>query len=91
VKLESFLKTIQQTYLEEVQYHNDLHGADVMQMGLYMLTIGQMQQQLKLNKLDCLSFLTAAVCHDLGHDGLTNGFHVNAVTQRAIDSNDISV
>lgn len=41
--------------------------------------------------LDCLSFLTAAVCHDLGHDGYTNGFHVNAVTPRAIDSNDVSV
>lgn len=41
--------------------------------------------------LDCLSFLTAAVCHDLGHDGFTNGFHVNANTHRAIDSNDVSV
>lgn len=50
-----------------------------------------MQQNLKLNMLDCLSFLTAAVCHDLGHDGFTNGFHVNANTPRAIDSNDVSV
>jgi len=27
----------------------------------------------------------------LGHDGFTNGYHVNAVTRRAIDCNDISV
>ena len=33
----------------------------------------------------------AAVCHDLGHDGYTNSYHVNAVTDRAIDSNDVSV
>ena len=39
-KLESFLKCIQNTYLEDVQYHNDLHGTDVMQMGFYMLTTG---------------------------------------------------
>jgi hypothetical protein len=41
--------------------------------------------------LDCLSFLTAAISHDLGHDGFTNSYHVNVVTQRAIDSNDVSV
>jgi len=44
-----------------------------------------------LEKLDCLSFLIAAVCHDLGHDGFTNAYHANLVTPRAIDSNDIAV
>lgn len=62
-----------------------------MQMGFYMLTTCGLQQSLNLNMLDCLSFLTAAICHDLGHDGFTNSYHVNAVTQRAIDSNDVSV
>lgn len=33
----------------------------------------------------------AAVCHDLGHDGYTNSYHVNAITRRAIDSNDVAV
>ena len=46
---------------------------------------------MRLNKLDTLSFLLAAVCHDLGHDGLTNSYHVNAMTDRAIDFNDVSV
>ena len=46
---------------------------------------------MKLNKLDCLSFLIAAVSHDLGHDGFTNSYHINSVTQRAVDSNDKSV
>jgi ethanolamine utilization protein EutP (predicted NTPase) len=35
--------------------------------------------------------LIAAVCHDLGHDGNTNSYHTNAITQRSIDSNDVSV
>lgn len=33
----------------------------------------------------------AAICHDLGHDGFNNNYHVNAVTQRAIAYNDVSV
>jgi len=35
--------------------------------------------------------LIAAVCHDLGHDGYNNTYHVNAITSRAIDSNDGAV
>lgn len=38
-----------------------------------------------------MSILTAAVCHDLGHDGFTNGYHVAASTDRAIRYNDVSV
>ena len=44
-----------------------------------------------MNKLDCLAMLLAATCHDLGHDGLMNSYHMNAITQRAVDSNDKSV
>lgn len=32
--------------------------------------------------------MIASVAHDLGHDGFTNGYHVNACTSRAINSND---
>jgi hypothetical protein len=46
---------------------------------------------MNLNKLDTLSVIIAAVCHDLGHDGFNNSYHSNALTSRAIDSNDISV
>ena len=90
-KMLRFIDNITQEYKPEVQYHNDLHGADVMQMVFFMLTSGGLEKQLNLNKLDCLSFLIAAVCHDLGHDGYTNGYHVNTFTDRAITSNDISV
>mmetsp|Transcript_24020 Transcript_24020/g.36943 ORF Transcript_24020/g.36943 Transcript_24020/m.36943 type:complete len:208 (+) Transcript_24020:740-1363(+) len=33
-----FLSRAFKTYRQDVTYHNDFHGADVMQMGLYMLT-----------------------------------------------------
>ena len=86
-----FLSKVYRTYREDIAYHNDLHGADVMQMALYMLTTCGLREGLRLNKLDCLSMIIAAACHDLGHDGFTNGYHVNAITRRAIDSNDVSV
>ena len=90
-KVALFLDRVVATYRQDVQYHNDLHGADVMQMAYYMLSKCALKEKLHLNKLDTLSFLMAAVCHDLGHDGFTNSYHVNAITRRAIDSNDVSV
>ena len=41
--------------------------------------------------MEVLGFLVAALSHDLGHGGFTNPYHVNAITQRAIDSNDLAV
>ena len=37
-KMAAFLDSVYSTYLQDVQYHNDLHGADVMQMSYYMLS-----------------------------------------------------
>ena len=90
-KLHSFSAKIFETYRQDVQYHNDLHGADVMQMTYYMLTRGKLQENFQLTKIETLTMLLAAACHDLGHDGFTNGYHVNAITPRAIDFNDVSV
>jgi hypothetical protein len=90
-KISLFLDKVVHTYKQDVQYHNDLHGADVMQMAYYMLHTCSMIEKLELGMIDVLSFLLAAVCHDLGHDGYTNSYHVNAITIRAINSNDVSV
>lgn len=32
-----------------------------------------------------------ALVHDLGHDGLNNNYHKNAMTTRAVTHNDISI
>ena len=74
-----------------MQYHNDLHGIDVGHMANLFLTQGNLIKLLELEQIDIMAFLTAAICHDLGHDGYTNGYHVNAFTDRAIRSNDVSV
>ena len=55
------------------------------------MTTCKMVETIKLNRLDCLSFIIASASHDLGHDGFNNGYHVNAMTCRAIDSNDGAV
>ena len=91
VPMGHFLSKISKIYKMKIEYHNDLHGADVMQMIYHMMTECNMRNILKLNDIDCLSFLMASLCHDLGHDGYTNSYHTNAVTRRAIDSNDISI
>jgi high affinity cGMP-specific 3',5'-cyclic phosphodiesterase 9 len=50
-----------------------------------------MTELLELQKVDILAFLLAGVCHDLGHDGYTNGYHINAMSERTIRYSDVSV
>jgi hypothetical protein len=44
-------------------------------MSYFMLKTCGLSSALKLTPLDEFAFIMAAVCHDLGHDGLTNSFH----------------
>lgn len=60
-------------------------------MAHLFLTKGNLIELAELDHIDIMAFLIGAVCHDLGHDGFTNGYHVNAITERAIRYNDISV
>jgi len=60
-------------------------------MAHLFLTQGDLKGIAELNQIDILSFLLAGVCHDLGHDGFTNGYHVNAMSERAIRYSDVSV
>lgn len=73
-----------------MQYHNDLHGADVMHMSYYFLKQTRLVNTLEITELDQLAIIIASVCHDIGHDGYTNGYHVNTISGRAIDSNDVA-
>ena len=90
-KFARYMSEVFKTYRQDVQYHNDLHGMDVAHMAHLFLTQGNLIQLAELNQIDILSFLLAAVCHDLGHDGYTNGYHVNAMSERAIRYSDVSV
>ena len=56
-------------------------------MAYLYLTTYDLRNVIDLDMLDCLSFIIAAACHDVGHDGYTNSFHQKVITSRAIDSN----
>ena len=90
-KLSKFLMGIQKGYRQTVTYHNDLHGLDVAQMMYIMIKTGGLAQVAMLNYVDLVSAIVAAACHDFDHDGFTNGYHVNFMTNRAIRYHDKSV
>lgn len=45
-KLKQFLSKVQQTYNEEIAYHHDLHGADVMHMSFHLMNKCKLRDQL---------------------------------------------
>lgn len=90
-RLVNFLNTVTRGYQKDVEYHNDLHGADVMQMTFMLLTKCGLTKIAELGPLDEMSLMVAAACHDFNHDGMNNAYHVNAMTQRAVRYHDQSV
>ena len=68
-----------------------MHAADVLQMSYVFLTKGKMLHFANLSELDLISLVISAVCHDYGHDGMTNAYHVNSISPRAIRYSDQSV
>lgn len=60
-------------------------------MSYVILTTGGLLGLAQLNKLDVLSTIIAAACHDYDHDGLNNSYHVNAISERAIRYSDRAV
>jgi hypothetical protein len=90
-KLSRFIGQIYKGYHREVEYHNDMHAMDVLQMSYLFLTQGNVVNFAHLSELDSLAVCMSAICHDFGHDGFTNAFHVNQISDRAIRFSDQSV
>ena len=90
-KLISFLDALSKGYRRNVQYHNDLHGTDVVQMMYIFIKEGNLAHVAQLNYLDLVSAITAAASHDIDHDGFNNTYHVNFVTDRALRYHDKAV
>ena len=89
-KLEPFLVSISNQYIESTLYHNSMHGSDVTQsICLYFLN-SNAEEICQSLVLDLLGILISALGHDLGHPGLTNPFHINASSELAITYNDAS-
>lgn len=75
-KYLNFFKQIYSQYKRTVHYHNDLHGCDVAQHVHLLLNQHKLAEHAQFNDLDTLSILIAALCHDVGHDGFNNRYHV---------------
>ena len=60
-------------------------------MAFLFIKQGNMHQLADLKQLDMITFIIAAACHDYMHDGFNNSYHVNRMTDRAIDYHDESV
>jgi len=73
----------------DTEYHNATHAADVLQTVHFMLSTAGAKEF--LSDLQICALLIGAVVHDLGHDGLNNSFHKNALSDRALRYNDLSV
>lgn len=75
-KFLNFISQIYNKYKRSVEYHNDLHGSDVAQhVNLILNTQGLIKYN-SFNKLDTLSLIVSALCHDVQHDGFNNRYHV---------------
>ncbi len=89
-KLDSFLFSIANQYLTTTLYHNSKHGADVTHTICLFFNNSNAEEVCHTKAIDLLSIIVSALGHDVGHPGLTNTFHVNALSDLAITYSDIS-
>jgi calcium/calmodulin-dependent 3',5'-cyclic nucleotide phosphodiesterase len=89
--LDSFLLQVEKGYKShQNSYHNETHGADVLQTVHALITSAQLDQ-LWLSSLELLALLLAATIHDVDHPGTTNSFQIKTVSDFALCYNDRSV
>ena len=94
LKLDSFLMVISKTYQNtKAIYHTSLHGVDVCYSTLAILTCLKNDENKieNISELDIVSLIISAICHDVGHPGLTNKFIINSKNELSIIYNDTSV
>lgn len=93
-KLDNFLMILSKSYQNtRALYHTSLHGVDVCYSTYLILTfLKDNDNKIKnISDLDIVSLVFSALCHDVGHPGLTNKFLINSKDEISIIYNDISV
>ena len=86
----NFFTALEGSYCRNnVPYHNNRHGADVMQSTHVLLNAKTLKHV--FSPLEVLAALFAAAVHDADHPGVTNQFLVNTQSDLALMYNDISV
>jgi len=86
-RVDNWLRSIEMSYQDQ-PYHNHLHGADVMCTMFYWYSSELFKAN--MSSLDMLSSIMAAVAHDVGHDGVTNEFHINVWSSLAQRYNNVA-
>lgn len=90
-KFLNFSNCIRRGY-NQVPYHNEKHGIDVAHtLFTYIYYAEEFEAKLKISKLDMMTLLVAGLCHDIGHPGYNNSFHINSLSSFAVSYNDKSV
>jgi len=86
-RINNWLRAIEDSYLDN-PYHNHIHGADVMCSMYYWFTSELFKKN--MSSLDLLASIMAAAAHDVGHDAVSNKFHVLTRSQLGTMYNDRS-
>lgn len=81
-------RCLQLNRYRKIPYHNMYHAMNVMQSCYHLLTTTAVGEQFTM--LEKFSFLIAALCHDIAHDGVNTGFHIAASSDLAHQYNDRS-
>ena len=87
-KLQNFVVDISKNYREN-PYHNFRHAFSVFSFSFSFLK--QTQVHTKLDPIDSLAMLVAALAHDVDHPGNTNDWEINSQSELALKHNDVSV
>ena len=87
-KLHNFIVDISNNYRDN-PYHNFRHGFSVFSFSFSFLK--QTQVHTKLDPIDSLAMLVAALAHDVDHPGNTNDWEINSQSDLALKHNDVSV
>jgi class 3 adenylate cyclase len=79
VTLRNFIRTIGQAY-KDVPYHNLHHAFCVAQFtaALYHRNVVGVFDVKRSLEMTMFASMIAVICHDVGHDGFNNTFHVNS-------------
>lgn len=91
IKFYNFIDKVRSGYLK-VPYHNEKHGIDVcVSIHSFIYHAENFKIKMKVNDLDIMTLMLAAICHDFAHPGYNNNFHINSLSSYAIIYNDKSV
>ena len=79
-KVETWVRNIEASYRQTIDYHNRAHATDVTQGVGYILERGLSQE---LDDVEVFALICTAVAHDCGHPGKSNVFLVKTKSEKA--------